>query len=95
MKEIEKDTNEWKETYLHFHVHVIFNIVKMSILCKAIHRLRLNPIKIPMISFTDTEKTILKFIWNHKRPQTTKEILRKKGNIRNITFPDSNYITKL
>ena len=41
-----------------------------------------------MAYFTDTEQALQKIIWNHKRPQITTAILRKKSKVGVITILD-------
>ena len=64
------------------------NIVKMTILLKAVNRVSVIPIKLPVVFFTELEQKFLQFVWRHKRSQIANAILRKKNGAGRIELPD-------
>ena len=91
LKETGEDTDKWEDTPHSWTERM--NIVKMTIISKAIYRL--NAISNKQWHFSQIQKkNDTKFVWNHKKTQLNKEVLRKKSKAGGIILPDLKYTTK-
>ena len=82
MKEIKEDTNKWRNIPCAWIRRI--NIVKISILPKAVYRFNVIPIKLPTVFFTELEQIILQFVWKYKKTSNSQSNLKnEEWNWRN------------
>ena len=92
MKEIKENANRWRNTPCSWIG--IINIVKISILPKAIYRFSAIHMKLTMVFFTELEQITSQFVWKYIKPQIAKALLRKKNGTGGINLPDFRFYYK-
>ena len=94
MKEIKDNKSRWRDIPSSWIGRI--NIVKMSILPKAIYRFNAIPTKLPLAFFTELEQKIFTICMETQKTPNSQSILRKKNGAGGFSLPDFRlYMTKL
>ena len=76
-------------TFVGKQISLLLNMLsRFNILPRAIYKFTSITSKLPMAFFIELEQILSKFAWKHKRPLTSKAILRKKNGTGGINLPD-------
>ena len=86
MNEIKDDTNRWRDIPYSWIGRI--NIVKMTILSKAIYSFNAIPIKLPMAFFTELEQKTLKICMETLKTTNGQSSLEGKNRAGGIRLPD-------
>lgn len=83
------NTRKWED----FSCVSRINIIKMTILSKAISRFSTIPLSALILFFTGI-KNVLNFLWSHRRLQISEMILAKYSMLVELASQISRHITK-
>ena len=87
MKEIKDSTNRWRDMPYSWIGRI--NIVKMTILSKAIYRFNAIPIKLLMASFTEFKQNKFTICMEtQKAPNSQSNLEKEKNGAGGIRLPD-------